>query len=166
MKPYFILLIVTNTSVACNNISTVSQRKQEIVTDTTFEVPPPSMSILKTPSQTLEKWFNRLCDTTLESSEAIIYQFGFFEMTNQDYYALYLFDLEKYKRGGRGESPTIKYFLIDRVPYKGLDWHKVLELMRKQLLELSKNEKFKSSSISKAKSITIRFDDLELLKLK
>jgi len=166
MKPYFILLIVTTTSVACNNISTVSQRKQLIVTDTNFEVPPPSMSLLKTPSQTLEKWFNKLCDTTLKSSDAIVYQFGFFEMTNQDYYALYLFDLAEYKRDGRDESPTVKYYLIDRVPYKGLDWHKVLELMRKQLLELSKNEKFKSSSISKAKSITIRFDDLELLKLK
>jgi hypothetical protein len=47
-----------------------------------------------------------------------------------------------------------------------LEWKQVLNKIKSQLNEFVKTEKFKNSSLAKAKDITMRFDDDDLVKLK
>lgn len=166
MKSFYLFMLLLISFVGCDEVSNINQNATTTKIDTIFEPPPPSMSVLNSTSLTLEQWFYKLCDTTLKNNNPILFQFGLFDTPNPNRYAVYLIDLEDYKRERWGQSPIIKYFLLDRVDYQGLNWRQVLSKIRKELLEMRSTEKFRTSNLAKAKSIIIRFDDLEILKLK
>ena len=130
------------------------------------EPPPPSFSCSN--SVTLQEWFFKLCDTEKPRNDVIAYNFGLFETDNC--YAIHLIDsnemddLAAARKEGTGTF--FNYYPLSKNEYEALEWKQVLNKIKSQLEEFVNTEKFKNSSLAKAKTITMRFDDGDLLGLK
>ncbi|HET6768237.1 MAG TPA: hypothetical protein VFH08_12580, partial [Chitinophagaceae bacterium] len=132
------------------------------------EPPPPSFSCSN--SVTLQEWFFKLCDTEKSEKDVIAYNFGLFETGNC--YAIHLVDSIAYEKDDQDAArqnerdTSVNYFPLSKTEYEAMEWKQVLDKIKSQLGEFVKTEKFKNSYFRKAQSITIRFDDGDLLRLK
>jgi hypothetical protein len=61
---------------------------------------------------------------------------------------------------------SIKYYPLSKSDYKDLKWEQVMSKIKSQIKEFIKTEKFKKSSLAKAKAITMSFDDGDLIRIK
>ena len=166
---YFILpVFLVHLVLSCNDkIETQVEDVSMTETERAPEPPPPSFSCSN--SVSLQEWFFRLCDTEKPQKDVIAYNFGLFETRNC--YAIHLVDAEEYERddpdAGKKEPDTSgTYYPLSKDEYEALEWKQVLNKIKSQLEEFVKTEKFRNSYLQKAKTITIRFDDGDLLRLK
>jgi hypothetical protein len=123
---------------------------QEELENDVPEPPPPSFSCLN--SITLQEWFFKLCETEKAENSIIAYNFALFE--TDKCYAICL------------NSNDPAYYPLSKSEYKNLSWKQVLNKIRSQLKEFALAEKFRNSSLAKAKAITIQFDDGDVISLK
>ena len=132
------------------------------------EPPPPSFSCSN--SVTLHEWFFKLADAEKPEKDIIAYNFALFQ--TDSCYAIHLVDSIQYKKddrdtAGKNDPDTsVSYYPLSKGEYETLEWKQVLNKIKSQLEEFVKTEKFKNSYLAKAKIITIRFDDSDLLRLK
>ena len=132
------------------------------------EPPPPSFSCSN--SVTLQEWFFKFCNAEKPEKAVIAYIFELFETNNC--YAIHLIDSIEFDKGDqdllRKNDPdtSVNYYPLSKTGYEPLGWKQVLDEIKSQLNEFVNTEKFKNSSLAKAKGITMRFDDGDLLKLK
>jgi len=161
---HLILACKHNTQVQMKDI-TIGTIAESVVAP---EPPPPSFSCSN--SVTLQEWFFKLCDMEKPEKDIIAYKFELFDTENC--YAIHLIDAKEYEKedhdlAGKNDSETSdNYYPLTESEYKELDWKQILNKIRSQLTEFVRTEKFKNSSFAKAKTITIRFDDGDLVKLK
>ena len=169
---YFILpVFLVNLVLACND-KTEAQVEEVTITETESkaapEPPPPSFSCLN--SVTLQEWFFKLSDSEKRDIDVIAYNFSLFETGSC--YAIHLVDSIQYEKDGgdtaRKDEPDtyVNYFPLSKNEYEALEWKQVLNKIKSQLKEFVKTEKFKNSSFAKVKTMTMRFDDGDLLRLK
>lgn len=169
---YFILpVFLVNLVLACND-KIETQVEEVTMTETESkaapEPPPPSFSCSN--SVTLKKWFFKLSDSEKPDKDVIAYNFSLFETGSC--YAIHLVDSIQYEKddgdtAGKDEPDTsVGYYPLSKSEYEALEWKQVLNKIKSQLEEFVKTERFKNSYLAKAKSITMRFDDGDLLRLK
>ena len=172
MRVYFTLTVfLIHLVLACND-KTETQVEEitmtETETETAPEPPPPSFSCSN--SVTLEEWFFKLCDTEKPKKDVIAYNFGLFGSDNC--YAIHLVDSIQYEKDKRDTArknepdTSSSYYPLSKSEYEALEWKQVLNKIKSQLEEFVKTERFKNSYLAKAKIITMRFDDGDLLSLK
>jgi hypothetical protein len=167
---YFILtLFFGHLLLACNDkIETQVEDISITESEGAPEPPPPSFSCSN--SVTLQEWFFKLCDAEKPGKTVVAYKFELFETDNC--YAIHLIDSIEYKKGEQGlarkkdSDTSVNYYPLSKNEYEELEWKQVLNKIKSQLNEFVKTEKFKNSSLAKAKDITMRFDDDDLVKLK
>lgn len=159
---HLILACKHNTQVQMKDITTIAESVPAP------EPPPPSFSCSN--SVTLQEWFFKLCDTEKPEKDIIAYNFELFETENC--YAIHLIHAKEYEKedqvptGKNDPENSDNYYPLSKNEYKELNWKQTLNKIRSQLNEFVKTEKFKNSSLAKAKTITIRFDDGDMLRLK
>ncbi len=172
MKIIYIILtlsLILNSITACNG-----QRKTivENVTITTTEDdpgPPPS-SVIDSKLITLKQWFFKLCDEPKSAETNFSYKFDLWKTGNV--YQIGLIDLKGLSKNmqqyyaAKNIKPYGKYYTIPKIDYKNPDRKQVLAKIKSQLKEYSHTKKFKQSFLSKADTITILFDDDDLVSLK
>lgn len=161
---YFILaLVFVQLAIACNS----QQKKVVIVSDVSYEEkeqpepPPPSFSCAS--SFTLKEYFLKICTTEKPKKDSIAFNFMFWDSENC--YAIGLNPSEE-STAKKDNAPFSKYYSLSKNEYKNLAWNQVLNKIKSQLKEFSKTKEFENSSLSKAKTITIKFDDGDLISLK
>jgi hypothetical protein len=167
---YFILTVfLLRLGLACNDkIETQVEEITITETEKAPEPPPPSFSCSN--SVTLQEWFFKLCQTENPKKDVIAYNFRLFETDNC--YAIHLVDSKEYENddqdaAGKNEFDTsVSYYPLSKNEYEALEWKQVLNKIKSQLKEFANTEKFKTSSLAKVKTMTMRFDDGDLLKLK
>ena len=167
---YFVLTVfLVQLVFACND--KIETRVEEITmteteTATAPEPPPPSFSC--STSGTVEEWFFELCETAKPEKPVVAYKFELFEIGNC--YAIHLVDSNEnddQDPAGKNDADTsFNYYPLSKIEYEGLEWKQVLAKIKSQVKEFVNTEKFKNSSLAKAKIITMRFDDGDLLRLK
>lgn len=169
-KLYLIIAILTGQLI----LSCSGKREVEVTEITieetvyTPEPPPPSFSCSS--AVTLHEWFFKSCDMEKPRKDTVTYEFGFFETDNC--YAVYLIDSGGYKKRGsvsanqNDDEQSVKYYPLSKNEYRDLDWKQVMSKMKLQLEDFAKSKKFINSSLAKAKSITLFFDDGEKVRLK
>lgn len=145
-----------------DKVEVVNSNTEEV--DTLYEVPPPPNSVLQSPILTLSEWFSQLCSTETPKGADVYFRFGLFETS--DRYAIYLIKYKEQETWNSSKPDGIKYFSLAKNNYKGLPWTRVLEKIKLELKELASMARFKNSPLAQAKSITIKFDDEDILKLK
>lgn len=168
--PYFILTVfLLHLVLACNDkietqVEEVTMTETE--TETAPEPPPPSFSCSN--SVTLQEWFFKLCETAKPEKPVVAYKFELFETGNC--YAIHLVDSNEnddQDAAGKNDADTsFNYYPLSKNEYDGLEWKQVLDKIKSQIKVFLNTEKFKNSSLAKAKIITMRFDDGDLLRLK
>lgn len=166
---YFIFLV--HLVLACND-KIETQVEEVTITETESktapEPPPPSFSCSN--SVTLQEWFFKLCDTEKPKKDVIAYNFSLFQTDNC--YAIHLVDSIQYEKddgdtAGKTEPDTsVSYYPLSKSEYEALAWKQVLNKIKSQLEEFIRTERFKNSYLAKAKIITMRLDDGDLLRLK
>jgi len=151
--PLILTLLIAHLFFACKNKTEVqvTEITQEELENNSPEPPPPSFSCAN--SITLQEWFFKLCDTEKTENSIIAYNFALFETDNC--YAICL-----------SSNDRTEYYPLSKTEYKNLSWKQVLNKIRLQLKEFTVTEKFRNSSLAKAKAITMQFDDDDLLSLK
>lgn len=168
--PYFILPPFLLCLVLACNDKIETQVEDVSMTETVRapEPPPPSFSCLN--SVPLQEWFFKLCDTEKPKKDVIAYNFGLFGSDNC--YAIHLVDSIQYEKDDRDTArknepdASVSYYPLSKSEYEALEWKQVLNKIKSQLEEFVKTERFKNSYLAKAKIITMRFDDGDLLSLK
>ena len=168
--PYFIIILLAGHLIlACNGKTEV--KVSDVMVEESKnapEPPPPSFSCSN--SLTLQEWFFKLCDTEKPGKDIIAYNLGLFDTDNC--YAIYLIDSNEHAKEDKVSATKndyewpIEYYPLSKTEYKDLKWEQVLNKIKSQLKEYTNTEKFKNSSLAKAKAITIRFDDGDLVKMK
>ena len=132
------------------------------------EPPPPSFSC--SDSLTIQEWFFKLCDKEKSEKDSIAYIFALYETENC--YAIYLSVLKEREKDDKAgttnndDDPSDEYYPLSKNDYKVLKWDQVINKIKSQIKEFSKTEKFKNSSLAKAKAITMSFDDGDLVRIK
>ena len=166
---FIITLLAGQLILACNGKPEVEVRNVMVEkTDSVPEPPPPSFSCSN--SMTLQEWFFKLCDEEKPGKDIIAYNFGLFDTDNC--YAIYLIDSNEHEKEDQVSATKndyewpIEYYPLSKREYKDLKWDQVLDKIKSQLKEFINTEKFKNSSLAKAKAITIRFDDGDLVRMK
>lgn len=157
--------------MACNGKPEVEVRNVTVEeTKNAPEPPPPPPSFSCSNSLTLQEWFFKLCDEEKPGGAIIAYNLGLFDTDN--YYAIYLIDSNEHAKEDQVSATkndherSTEYYPLSKTEYKDLKWEQVLDKIKSQLKEFIKTEKFKNSSLAKAKAITIRFDDGDLVRMK
>ena len=167
---YFILTVfLLDFVLACNDkIETQVEDVSMTETESAPEPPPPSFSCSN--SVTLKEWFFKLFDSEKPEKDVIDYSFGLFETDNC--YAIHLVDSKEYEKddpdAARENEPdsSVNYYPLSKKEYEALEWKQVLNKIKSQLKEFVKTEKYKNSSFAKVKTMTMHFDDGDLLRLK
>jgi len=168
--PYFLLTVfLVHLVLSCND--KIETHVEEITTteteiETAPEPPPPSFTCSN--SGTLQEWFFKLCEAAKPEKTVVAYNFELFETGNC--YAIHLVDShekEDQNAAVKNDADTsFNYYPLSKNEYEGLEWKQVLDKIKSQLKELVNTEKFKNSALATAKTMTIRFDDSDLLRLK
>ena len=167
---YFILTAsLVHLVFACND--KIETQVEEITmteteTETAPEPPPPSFSCSN--SGTLREWFFKLCEKAKPEKPVVAYKFELFETGNC--YAIHLVDSnEKDDHDGAGKNDadiSFNYYPLSKNEYEGFEWKQVLDKIKSQVKEFLNTEKFKNSSFAKVKTMTMRFNDSDVLRLK
>lgn len=167
---YFIVTVfLVHLVFACNDkIETHVEEVTMTETDSAAAPEPPPPSFSCSTSGTLQEWFFKLCDSEKPGKDVIAYNFGLFE--TDSCYAIHLVDSnekEEQNAVGKNDADTaFNYYPLSKKQYEGLEWKQVLDKIKSQVKEFLNTKKFKNSSFAKAKTMTIRFDDGDLLRLK
>lgn len=139
--------------------------------DSNFIEPPPlPPSLHFSKSMTLKECFLKLCNKEHPELTDTAYHFGVYQI-NKHYVAFFI-DSKAYKKNAqewmtkKGSEYLDKYYPLSNNEFKDRSWKQVLEKIRSELNEFIKTEQFKNSSLAKAKSITIGFDDAVFVKIK
>ena len=168
---YFILtLFLVHLVLACNDkIETRIEHLSMTETERAApEPPPPSFSCSN--SVTLQEWFFKLCDAVKPEKNVIAYNFGLFQ--TDSCYAIHLVDSIQYEKNDRDTArknepdTSVSYYPLSKGEYEALEWKQVLNKIKSQVKEFLNTEKFKNSYLAKAETITMHFDDGDLLRLK
>jgi hypothetical protein len=151
-------------------ISSCQHQEKTVVKSTTFTVvqedpgPLPD-SVIDSRPITLKHWFSILSNAKKYEKLDLTYKFELIKTNN--FYDLKDLskDVQQYYQV-KNINPYGKYSTIVEAEYPNLSLHQVLEKMKYQLKAYSQTEEFKHSSLAKAKSISIKFDDETLISLK
>ncbi len=163
------LLSVTLLTARCQ------QKEKMVIKSATFTTTqddpgPPPASVLDSKPVTLKQWFFKLCDEHDVGGTNLSYKFDFWETSGV--YQIGLIKLSKFGKDVRQNyeaeniKPNGKFYAILKSDYKDLKWKQILDKIKSQLKEYSQTEKFKQSYFAKAKSISIKFDDNDVINLK
>ena len=162
---YFILtLLFVQIVLSCNS----QQKKVVVVEDVTYEKdehevepPPPSFSLAN--PLTLKECFFKMCNTEKPKKDSTVYKFLLFE--TEKCYAIGLYPSAE-DSTKKDSAPFEKFYSLSKSDYKNLAWKEVLNKIKSQLKDFTKTKEFENSSLSKAKKITLLFDDEDLISLK
>ena len=166
------LLLIITVAFILFTMSCKHQEKKIIFQDVTvehvfedtenIEEPPPPSAVCLNPVP-LKNCFVKICSTEKPVKDSLRYRFILFETNN-----CYSIGLKTLGLGSTKKDSTTfdKFYSLSKVEYKNLAWKEVLNKIKFQLKEFCKTTEFENSSLAKAKSITIIFDDRDLLILK
>jgi hypothetical protein len=135
-----------------------------------LEPPPPPPSIHFSTSMTLEECFVKLAAKEHPRPDDTAYNCGIYQINKQ--YVIFFIESKAYKKNAeewmikKGSEFIDKYYPIANREFESLSWKQVLEKIRAALQAFSKTAQFERSSLAKAQSITIHFDDAVNLKIK
>jgi hypothetical protein len=121
-------------------------------------------------SLTLKECFLKLCNKEHPEPNDTAYNFGLYQI--HKHYVAFFIDSKAYKKNAeewmvkKGSEYLDKYYPLSNSEFMYLGWKQVLDKIRSELEKFSKTASFRNSSLAKAKSITIRFDDAVFLKIK
>lgn len=173
-----VILSIAHFIFACNRNTTTEVKKELIVQNVQLEEtqidpvdpgPPPDALLLSNPL-TLQEWFFKFCNTEKPEKTTVSYILQLAETDNK--YVIYLINPKEYEKQSRdrlttkGVAPPVQYCLLSKNEYKDLQGMQIVYKIKSQLKEYIETDKFKLSSLAKAKAITMRFDDGDSLKLK
>jgi hypothetical protein len=150
------------------NVSDVSF--ESIKPDTDFIEPPPLPPLHFSKSMTLKECFLALSNNENPELSDTSYHFSVYQIYNQ--YVAFFIESKAYKKNAqewkakKGSQYLDKYYPLSNSEFKDLGWKQVIDKVRSELHEFIKTEAFKNSSLARAKSLTIRFDDAVFLKIK
>jgi hypothetical protein len=170
---FMLTLFFGHLILACNHNTEVEMKEVTIVGSVSESVPapePPPPSFSCSNPVTLQEWFFKFCDTEKPKKDIINYKLELFDTENC--YAIHLIGVKEYETENQDSSGkndpenSDNYYPLSKNEYKELNWKQTLNKIRSQLNEFVKTENFKNSSLAKAKTITILFDDGDLLRLK
>lgn len=143
---------------------------ENVVPDDNFIEPPPPSSLHLSKSMTLKECFLKMCHREQPGPTDTAYNFSLHKTNNR--YVVFFIESKAHKKiaqeraAKKGSGYLNKYYPLSKNELKDLNWKQAFDKIRSELKEFAKTEQFKNSSLAKAKSITIRFDDAEFLKLK
>jgi hypothetical protein len=177
MKPLYLIVAVIVGSLA---FGCAGKTREIIVTDVSLktmeaepdflEPPPAPPSLRLSGAMTLKECFVKICHREKPGPTDTAYNFGLYKIKNS--YVAFFIESKAYKKNAeewmtkKGVDYLDKYYPLSKNEYKGLSWEQFLDKIRSELKKFSDTDQFKSSSLAKAKSITIRFDDAKFLRLK
>lgn len=110
----------------------------------------------KTP-QTLDTCFLQFCTDVQRNKSDEYFQFVLFE--TEDRYAIGFNDL-------KNQTPAPQYYSLSKKAYHTLDWRSVLKQIKTEIKEIARTERFAISNLANSVSITIKFDDGDIIQLK
>lgn len=143
---------------------------ETIEADESFIEPPPPPSLHFSETLTLKGCFLKFSSKEHPKSTDTAYNFVLYKI-NKHYVAFFI-DAKSYKKNAqewmikKGTDYIDKYYPLSNDEFVDLSWGQVLTKIRSELKEFIKTEQFKNSSLGKAKSITLRFDDAVFFKIK
>jgi hypothetical protein len=143
---------------------------ESIESDTDFIEPPPPPSLHFSKSMTLKECFLKLSYKEHPESNDTAYNFGVYQINNQ--FVAFFIESKAYKKNAqewmtkKGSEYLDKYYPLSNSEFIDFGWKQVLDKVRSGFNEFIKTEAFRNSSLAKANSLRIRFDDAVLLKIK
>lgn len=170
---YFkISLVIISILYACKDKTNDNKIEVKLVSigivDTPPPVPPPPPPISNT--MTFNDWLVKISQTETPEKTIVAYNFGLFETENG--YTVYLIGSKEFDKDdsdwalNHDFEPKLKYYPLPEKIYKSLKWEEVLMKVKSQLIDFKKSFHFKKSFFSKAKAITVGFDDGDLERIK
>lgn len=157
------MLLIVPFFMDCNNKP--QPDKPKIITENVVfneevdDVPPPPPGLVSN-FKSLQDWLFKICDRDKPGKSIMTYNFGLFESPGN--YTIFLVGLNQYEKKNslitRIEfEPKSMYFRLPETEYKNLNREQLVDKLTAQLKDFTKTEKFKTSFLAKAKSITTDF---------
>ena len=158
---FFLFATLTST---CNEMKDHQPEKQIIVENTSYQIsddvepPPPNLTYN---FKNIDEWLSNICDAEKPKKLITNYDIGLFESTGNN--TIYMVGINKYRKGDTSyiknefESPNM-YFRLPLEDYKELSKGELLKKLSIQLKNFTTTEKFRSSFLSEAITITFNPD--------
>jgi hypothetical protein len=146
----------------------ISDTSYETVEDDQFAEQPPLPSLFKSKPETLKEWFYKFCDNEIPGNSDVSYLLMI--LTVQNRRIIHITDLKKVANSNHGSTTSdavnSHYWLLPIDQYKNMEEKEMLKQVKSQIFEFSKAEEFNTSSLAKARSIIIRFHNIDSIRLK
>lgn len=169
------LIIAVFFFVACNlktktKIVVSEVTYEDIASTDSFVEPPPPPVLHFSQSLTLQDCFVKICQHEQPNPFDTTYRLGLYKIFNS--YVIFFIESKAFQKNAKewvtkkGSDYLDKYYPVTLKEEIDSNWEFKIEKIRSALKEFSKTETFKASSLAKAKSIKVIFDDAQVLPLK
>jgi hypothetical protein len=122
--------------------------------------------------EAFNNWISQLNKVEGPTENIVAYNFGIFQ-NEENGYTIYLIGSATYDEddddwaSGFGDyAPQDRYLKIDDPEFKNLDWEAAHQKIETTITEFITTDIFRNSFLSKAKAITVGFDDGELVRVR
>ena len=174
MKPHYRLAIIPFLLLfSCKQYkrAVVNDVSMLVVEGRSFAEPPPPPGIACGRGGSLKEWFVQICKTEKPDIEDSVTKYRFVLYDNGPCYLICLLNRKDYPQGdsmsahSTRRKPVPVFTSLSKTEYKGLDWLQVMEKVTTQLGDFVMIPEYRKSSLAKATSIIIQFDNESMLRL-
>ncbi len=172
---YFLAAIIAGTILVACNVKTTKKIEvsdvayENLASDNSFIEPPPPPSLHFSKSLTMHDCFVKICQNERPKPNDTAYNLGLYKINNL--YVIFFIESKAYKKNAqewmtKKDSDYLDKYYPITMREEDSSWKQKFEIIRSALKEFSKTETFKTSSLAKAKSVKVIFDDAQVLSLK